>query len=115
MDPLIKDMILVMSMISLAIFLFIVEWVRVDVVAILMMVLVGLAWIPVIQGGRGMYDYLQSVQGYLAPPIFVVFFFLFVFLLLGGDDLGLEVGGDLFVMVLFHGEDAAPTGEGAQV
>ena len=38
MDPLTTDMILVMSMISLAIFLFIVEWVRVDVVAILMMV-----------------------------------------------------------------------------
>jgi solute:Na+ symporter, SSS family len=32
-------------------------------------------WIPVIQGSRGLYDYLQSVQGYLAPPIFVVFFF----------------------------------------
>jgi len=38
------------------------------------MVLVGLAWIPVIQGSRGLYDYLQTVQGYLAPPIFVVFF-----------------------------------------
>jgi SSS family solute:Na+ symporter len=39
------------------------------------MVLIGLAWIPVIQGGRGLYDYLQGVQAYLAPPIFVVFFF----------------------------------------
>ncbi len=38
------------------------------------MVLIALAWIPVIQGGRGLYDYLQGVQGYLAPPIFVVFF-----------------------------------------
>ncbi len=38
------------------------------------MVLIGLAWIPVIQGQRGLYFYLQSVQGYLAPPIFVVFF-----------------------------------------
>ncbi len=38
MDPLTTDMILVMSMIGVAIFLFIVEWVRVDVVAILMMV-----------------------------------------------------------------------------
>jgi SSS family solute:Na+ symporter len=38
------------------------------------MVLIGLAWIPVIRGGRGLYDYLQSVQAYLAPPIFVVFF-----------------------------------------
>ncbi len=38
------------------------------------MVLIGLLWIPVIQGGRGLYDYLQGVQAYLAPPIFVVFF-----------------------------------------
>ncbi|MBM4091822.1 MAG: sodium/solute symporter [Planctomycetes bacterium] len=38
------------------------------------MVVIGLAWIPVIRGARGLYDYLQGVQGYLAPPIFVVFF-----------------------------------------
>jgi SSS family solute:Na+ symporter len=38
------------------------------------MVVIGLLWIPVIQGARGLYDYLQGVQGYLAPPIFVVFF-----------------------------------------
>jgi SSS family solute:Na+ symporter len=43
-------------------------------VATTIMVLVGLAWIPVIQGARGLYDYLQGVQGYLAPPIFAVFF-----------------------------------------
>jgi len=38
------------------------------------MVVIGLAWIPVIQGSRGLYHYLQGVQAYLAPPIFVVFF-----------------------------------------
>jgi len=38
------------------------------------MVVIGLIWIPVIQGGRGLYDYLQGVQAYLAPPIAVVFF-----------------------------------------
>jgi SSS family solute:Na+ symporter len=38
------------------------------------MVVIGLMWIPVIQGAKGLYHYLQSVQGYLAPPIFVVFF-----------------------------------------
>jgi len=45
-------------------------------VATAVMVLIGLLWIPVIQGGRGLYDYLQGVQAYLAPPIFVVFFLL---------------------------------------
>jgi len=44
-------------------------------VATTVMVLIGLIWIPVIRGGRGLYDYLQGVQSYLAPPIFVVFFF----------------------------------------
>jgi solute:Na+ symporter, SSS family len=39
------------------------------------MILVALAWIPVIKGAQGLYTYLQAVQGYLAPPIFVVFFF----------------------------------------
>lgn len=38
------------------------------------MVLIGLMWLPVIRGGKGLYDYLQGVQAYLAPPIFVVFF-----------------------------------------
>jgi len=38
------------------------------------MVLISLLWIPVIQGSKGLYDYLQGVQGYLAPPIFAVFF-----------------------------------------
>jgi solute:Na+ symporter, SSS family len=43
-------------------------------VATTAMVFIGLIWIPVIQGAKGLYHYLQSVQGYLAPPIFVVFF-----------------------------------------
>jgi SSS family solute:Na+ symporter len=38
------------------------------------LIVVGLLWIPVIQGARGLYDYLQGVQGYLAPPIAAVFF-----------------------------------------
>jgi SSS family solute:Na+ symporter len=48
--------------------------VKVGRVATAVMVLIGMAWIPIIRGSRGLYDYLQSVQGYLAPPIFVVFF-----------------------------------------
>ena len=51
------------------------QLVKIGRIATLVMVLIGLMWIPVIQGSRGLYDYLQSVQGYLAPPIFTVFFF----------------------------------------
>ena len=54
-------------------------------VATTVMVLVGLAWIPVIQGGRGLYDYLQGVQAYLAPPIFVVFFLGVFFKRMNGE------------------------------
>jgi SSS family solute:Na+ symporter len=43
-------------------------------IATSVMVLVALLWIPVIRGQSGLYYYLQSVQGYLAPPIFAVFF-----------------------------------------
>jgi SSS family solute:Na+ symporter len=43
-------------------------------VATAIMVVIGLLWIPVIQGSAGLYEYLQGVQGYLAPPIFTVFF-----------------------------------------
>jgi SSS family solute:Na+ symporter len=43
-------------------------------VATTVMVLLGIAWIPVIRGAQGLYYYLQGVQGYLAPPIFTVFF-----------------------------------------
>ena len=51
------------------------ELVRMGRIATVVMVLVAMAWIPVIQGAQGLYNYLQTVQGYLAPPIFVVFFF----------------------------------------
>ena len=44
-------------------------------IATTVMVLIALLWIPVIQGARGLYEYLQGMQAYLAPPIFAVFFF----------------------------------------
>ena len=50
------------------------QLVRMGRIATTVMVLIALAWIPVIKNAKGLYTYLQSVQGYLAPPIFVVFF-----------------------------------------
>jgi len=43
-------------------------------IATTVMVVIGLFWVLVIRGAQGLYHYLQAVQGYLAPPIFVVFF-----------------------------------------
>ena len=50
------------------------QLVRTGRTATVIMVLIALAWIPVIKNAHGLYTYLQSVQSYLAPPIFVVFF-----------------------------------------
>ncbi len=72
------------------------------------MVIVGLIWIPVIRGSRGLYDYLQSVQGYLAPPIFVVFFFgVFMKRLNSKGCLAALIGG--FLMGLFRLAVDTPT------
>jgi len=49
--------------------------VRMGRIATAIMVIIAMAWIPVVKGATGLYNYLQTVQGYLAPPIFVVFFF----------------------------------------
>ena len=50
------------------------EIVRMGRIATTVMVIIAIIWIPVVKGAEGLYGYLQSVQGYLAPPIFVVFF-----------------------------------------
>ena len=50
------------------------QLVRTGRIATAVMVAIALAWIPVIKGAHGLYNYLQAIQGYLAPPIFVVFF-----------------------------------------
>jgi SSS family solute:Na+ symporter len=60
------------------------QLVRTGRIATAIMVVIALAWIPVIKNARGLYTYLQSVQSYLAPPIFVVFFFGVFFKRLNG-------------------------------
>src|SRR5438270_538369 len=69
------------------------QLVRIGRIATGVMVLVALAWIPVIKGASGLYTYLQAVQGYLAPPIFVVFF-------LGVFGKRLNAAGALWAMII---------------
>jgi SSS family solute:Na+ symporter len=69
------------------------QLVRTGRIATGVMVLVALAWIPVIKGAHGLYTYLQSVQSYLAPPIFVVFF-------LGVFWKRLNAAGALWAMII---------------
>ena len=51
------------------------RYVMVGRMATFVVVLLGLLWIPVMPliSGGGLYQYLQNVQGYLAPPITAVF------------------------------------------
>ncbi len=51
--------------------------VRVGRIATAIIVLLGMAWIPLMKkvSNTSLYDYLQSVQSYLAPPIAAVFLF----------------------------------------
>jgi SSS family solute:Na+ symporter len=51
------------------------EIVRMGRIATAVMVFISMLWIPIVKGAGGLYNYLQAVQSYLAPPIFVVFFF----------------------------------------
>jgi solute:Na+ symporter, SSS family len=75
--------------------------VRIGRIATVVMVIIGLLWIPVIQGAKGLYDYLQGIQAYLAPPIFVVFFFgVFMKRLNGPGCLATLITG--FLMGLFR-------------
>src|SRR5690606_32356365 len=50
------------------------ELVRVGRVATVIVVILGIAWIPVMKNISGvLYEYLQSVQAYIAPPITAIF------------------------------------------
>ena len=77
------------------------QLVRMGRIATVAMVLIGLLWIPVIKGSKGLYFYLQAMQGYLAPPIFTVFFLgLFMKRLNGQGCLAALIVG--FVLGLFR-------------
>lgn len=52
------------------------QLVRVGRIATVIIVILGMVWIPVMKKvNTGLYDYLQSVQSYLAPPITAAFLF----------------------------------------
>ncbi len=49
--------------------------VRTGRIATIVMVLIALAWIPVVKNAESLYRYLQTISAYLGAPVFVVFFF----------------------------------------
>ncbi len=85
--------------------------VRVGRIATMVVVVVGIIWIPVMQrvSQGGLYKYLQSVQGYLAPPITAVFLLGLFFKRINGKGAvaGLSIG---FVVGMFKLTIQALTG-----
>ena len=85
--------------------------VRVGRIATAVVVVMGIIWIPVMQriSQGGLYKYLQSVQGYLAPPITAVFLLGLFFKRINGKGAvaGLSVG---FVVGMFKLTIQALTG-----
>ena len=79
-------------------------------VATTVMVVLGLVWIPIISFMPGtLYGYLQSVQSYVAPPIFAVFF-LGIFITrvniygcMTGMIVGFILGMARLVAEIYHG------------
>ncbi|MHC4743709.1 MAG: sodium:solute symporter [Planctomycetota bacterium] len=87
-------------------------------VATVVVVAMGIIWIPVMQriSQGGLYKYLQSVQGYLAPPITAVFFLGLFFKRINGKGAvaGLVVGfiagmAKLTIQALTGGDDPVIT------
>ena len=85
--------------------------VRVGRIATMVVVVMGIIWIPVMQriSQGGLYKYLQSVQGYLAPPITAVFLLGLFFKRINGKGAvaGLSIG---FVAGMFKLTIQALTG-----
>jgi SSS family solute:Na+ symporter len=77
------------------------QLVRMGRLATGVMVLISLAWLPVIENAHGLYYYLQAVSSYLFPPMFVVFFFgVFWKRLNGAGSVAAMIVG--FIMGLFR-------------
>ena len=71
-------------------------------VATTVVVVLGLLWIPVMKviSGGGLYQYLQSVQGYLAPPITAVFLLGLFYKRLNGRGAVWALGGGFVLGML---------------
>jgi SSS family solute:Na+ symporter len=96
--------------------------VRIGRVATTVVVIAGLAWIPVLSAvaDKGLYQYLQTVQGYLAPPIAAIFLVGLIWRRMNaigamwGLVLGIGLGlGKLLIQTLFSTNDPGKYAEPA--
>ena len=87
--------------------------VNVGKMATVVIVVLGIAWIPIMEkiGGGVMYQYLQNVQAYIAPPVTTVFLLGIIWKRVNAQAAIVTLFSGLFLLILRLGSEIA-TNEG---
>ena len=87
--------------------------VNVGKIATVVIVILGIAWIPIMEkiGGGVMYQYLQNVQAYIAPPVTTVFLLGIIWKRVNSQASIVTLFSGLFLLILRLGSEIA-TNEG---
>ena len=87
--------------------------VNVGKIATVVIVVLGIAWIPIMEkiGGGVMYQYLQNVQAYIAPPVTTVFLLGIIWKRVNSQASIVTLFSGLFLLILRLGSEIA-TNEG---
>jgi len=87
--------------------------VNVGKIATVAIVVLGIAWIPIMEkiGGGVMYQYLQNVQAYIAPPVTTVFLLGIIWKRVNAQAAIVTLFSGLFLLILRLGSEIA-TNEG---
>tara|TARA_B100000482_G_scaffold61126_1_gene42276 strand:+ start:157 stop:1836 length:1680 start_codon:yes stop_codon:yes gene_type:complete len=87
--------------------------VNVGKIATVVIVVLGIAWIPIMEkiGGGVMYQYLQNVQAYIAPPVTTVFLLGIIWKRVNAQAAIVTLFSGLFLLILRLGSEIA-TNEG---
>ena len=87
--------------------------VNIGKIATVVIVVLGIAWIPIMEkiGGGVMYQYLQNVQAYIAPPVTTVFLLGIIWKRVNAQAAIVTLFSGLFLLILRLGSEIA-TNEG---
>ncbi len=83
--------------------------VNVGKIATVVIVVLGIAWIPIMEkiGGGVMYQYLQNVQAYIAPPVTTVFLLGIIWKRVNAQAAIVTLFSGLFLLILRLGSEIA--------
>ncbi len=83
-------------------------------VFVVVLVVIGVLWVPIVQAGSELFHYIQAVTAYLAPPICAVFLLAVLWpranepgafwaLILGNNIPLLVITLSIYCLIIFHG------------